>query len=130
MADRVVDSDVLIDALRLRSGTGALARLVREWAVGFTAISLFELERGARSAEELRAIRDLLRELEFIPIDLRAAAEAGAIERELRASGQALEIRDTLIAGVARSRHVPLVTGNVRHFERVEGLSLEAPQNA
>jgi predicted nucleic acid-binding protein len=121
---------VLIDALRPRSGTGALTRLIRDWSVGFTAISLFELERGARSAQELVAIRALLRELEFIPIDLRAAVEAGAIERELRASGQALEIRDTLIAGVARSGHVTLVTRNARHFDRVQGLTVEDPHNS
>lgn len=90
-----------------------------------TAINVFELERGARTADELSEVRDLLDKVTLLPIDSDCASEAATIDRELQRAGLRLDPRDTLIAGVARRFSMPLVTRNRRHFDRIPGLSLE-----
>jgi len=45
----------------------------------------------------------------------------------LRREGRAIDVRDALQAGVCLDAGVPLVTRNVRHFERVPGLRVVAP---
>jgi len=126
VADRVVDSDVLIDALRgVPAANATLARLVREMTVATTTINLFELECGVETDEEHLRVRELLENLDLLPVDALAAVEAAAIDRELRRHGRRIDTRDTLIAGVARSYDIPLVTRNRRHFDRIEGLRVE-----
>ncbi len=49
----------------------------------------------------------------------------GRFKAELRGSGQIIGDIDLLIASVAVSNHLTLVTNNVRHFERISELALE-----
>lgn len=49
------------------------------------------------------------------------AAEAYACTRQ---QGEAVDDMALLIAGIALSHHMPLVTNNTRHFERIPGLQL------
>ena len=54
MAERIIDSDVLIDALRgVRRANTTLARLVREGVVATTAVNVFELASGALTKVQL-----------------------------------------------------------------------------
>jgi predicted nucleic acid-binding protein len=101
--------------------------MVLEGEVTTSVVSLFELECGAESDDQRGTIRALLREIAVSVLDADDVVEAAKIDRELRALGQRLETRDTLIAGVARSRNLALVTRNRRHFDRVAGLSVESP---
>lgn len=126
MADCVLDSDVLIDALR-GPGNSFLARLLREGHPGTTVISTFELARGSVSDEELRRVLDLLSELEVLTLDAPAALTAATIDSELGRAGLRLDTRDTLIAGIALRHDLPLITRNLRHFDRIRGLRLESP---
>lgn len=87
-----------------------------------TAITVFELERGARTADEISDVRDLLDKLTIVELDRGSAREAASIDRELRERGVRI---DTLIPGVARNYRMPLITRNRRHFERIPGLVVE-----
>jgi len=46
---------------------------------------------------------------------------------ELRRSGTPLDAGDLLIAGVARANNLAIITRNVRHFSRIDGLALLDP---
>ena len=121
----VVDSDVLIDALRGRApaarrielelGTGALAT---------TAITLFELRSGARTDRSARQVEDLLSALVVLPFDHEAADKAAAVRLHLEAAGTPIGMADYLIAGICLARSASLLTRNRAHFERVRGLLL------
>ncbi|MBA4179420.1 MAG: hypothetical protein C0506_02425 [Anaerolinea sp.] len=126
LADRLVDSDVLIDSLRGFGDTGQrmVSASLRD-TLFTTAINVFELERGARTAEEISEVRDLLDKVTVLELDRDSAREAASIDRELRAAGIRLDTRDTLIAGVARNHRMPLITRNSRHFDRIPGLVVE-----
>ena len=126
MADRLVDSDVLIDALRGQASVkAALTTLAMDGTLSTTVISLYELDCGADTPEERAAIRRLLEGVDIIVLDATSAVEAAKLDRELRQLGRRLEVRDTLIAGIALSHNLPLVTRNRKHFDRVPGLIME-----
>lgn len=121
----LADTDVLIDALRGRDpGRARVATALEEGALGTTSISAFELRSGARSEPQAAAIADLLDALQIVPFDREAANAAARIRRELESSGQTIGMGDYLIAGIAVSRSLPLLTRNRKHFERVPGILL------
>src|SRR5689334_20338430 len=92
-----------------------------------TTVTRFEVLCGAVTAGTLAEAERLLRPIECLPFDLRAANTAAELHRTLRAGGISLSPADTMIAGIAVSRGVTLVTRNRRHFDRVPGLAVEAP---
>lgn len=87
-----------------------------------------ELVRGAASSArplERRAQLDrLLADLATEDFTLNDAEVAGALSARLRQAGTPIGDIDTLIAGQALARGWTVVTRNVRHFGRVEGLPL------
>lgn len=60
-----------------------------------------------------------------LPFDDKAADEYGRIRAQLEKRGTPIGPNDLLIAAIAISNGVTLVTHNLREFERVEGLVLE-----
>lgn len=119
----IADSDVLIDFLR---GRGAAARVALELEQGLatTAISAFELWAGARGGRQERAVEELLAALDVLPLDATSSRRAARVRRALEAQGTTIGMADSLIAGIALERRAVLLTRNVRHFARVEDLSL------
>jgi predicted nucleic acid-binding protein len=57
-----------------------------------------------------------------LDFDAEASAAAAEIAARHRASGRPVDVRDVLIAGIARSRRAALATRNARH---VEGTGVE-----
>ncbi len=60
-----------------------------------------------------------------IPFDELAAREYGSIRAHLERSGTMIGDRDCMIAAIARSRGLTVVTGNVDEFRRVPELAVE-----
>jgi tRNA(fMet)-specific endonuclease VapC len=61
-----------------------------------------------------------------LSFDVSAAAVYGPLRAQLEAAGRPLAEPDLRIASIALARGLTLVTGNVRHFERVPGLQVES----
>jgi predicted nucleic acid-binding protein len=121
----LADTDVLIDALRGRDPSRArIEEGLERGTLATTTISAFELSSGARSDRQANAIRDLLAAMPLFSFDLESAKAAARIRLELEGSGRKIGMGDYLIAGIAVSRSVPLLTRNRKHFERVPGLQL------
>lgn len=71
-------------------------------------------------------MRDLIRgALTILPFDEGAASIYGPLRAQLEAEGRRLDEPDLRIASIALSRDLTLITGNVRHFAPVPGLSVE-----
>jgi predicted nucleic acid-binding protein len=81
-------------------------------------VSIAEFSAGFPNPLQARVFLDMFHCLRLFP---EAAYEAGAIDRELIASGARLGEADNLIAGTARYYGIPLVS-NDRAFDRVSGL--------
>jgi predicted nucleic acid-binding protein len=121
----VVDTDVLIDALRGREPARSLvAEAIAAGRLATTTITVFELRSGADTSRTRAAIDRLLAPLEVLAFDEAAATRAGDIRRALEAEGTPIGMADYLIAGICLSRSAALLTRNRSHFERVEGLRL------
>jgi len=64
-------------------------------------------------------------QLNLINLDCSSAIEAATIRAQLEKKGMPIGPYDLLIAGLARSRDMTLVTNNTKEFERIVGLHLE-----
>lgn len=95
-------------------------------ALTVSTVVLAELFYGAARHPNAAAIRreigDLASRLDVVPWDEAAAEHYGAIRAALEKRGTPLGATDMLIAAHARSRGATLVSNDVRHFDRVEGL--------
>lgn len=112
MADLLLDTDVLIDHLRLgRSFTTGRDRL------SYSTVTRAELFAGQNTDEEL--VRVLLAPLHELPVDRDVAELAGRVRRE-----RGLQLPDALIAATALVHRLALMTRNRRDFQRVPGLRL------
>jgi len=90
---------------------------------------LGELLYGAgrrQSAALHRAIEEYVGgDVSILPFDEPATRSYADIRVELEAAGRRLEDPDLRIAAICLAHDLTLVTGNVRHFERVLGLRVE-----
>jgi tRNA(fMet)-specific endonuclease VapC len=121
----VADTDVLIDALHAREP--AASRVERELRTGqlaVTAVTVFELQSGAKSEHARQQIERLLAAMKVLAFDNAAASSAAEIRRTLEGRGTPIGMADYLIAGICLSRSAMLLTRNRDHFERVPGLQL------
>ncbi len=81
---------------------------------------------GERAAELVGRIEEtLLPNLAVLPFDAPAARRYGELRVELERRGTPIGDADMRIAAIALANALVVVTGNVRHFERVSGLSVE-----
>ncbi|MGB7589186.1 MAG: PIN domain-containing protein [Solirubrobacterales bacterium] len=125
------DTDVLNATIRRDPSLPLIRRLARvpPGEQFTTAITMGELLYGAARRESKRLneqIRDLIRgALTVLPFDEAAAAVYGPLRAQLESDGQRLDEPDMRIASIALSRELTLVTGNVRHFARIPGLTVE-----
>ncbi|MBU0465143.1 MAG: type II toxin-antitoxin system VapC family toxin [Proteobacteria bacterium] len=97
--------------------------------VAICTITLFELQYGIEKSQYQQRSEDALTKF-LLPLDLinlyrSAAIEAAAIRAQLERKGMPIGPYDLLIAGLARSRDMTLVTNNTKEFERIVGLHLE-----
>lgn len=124
----VFDSDVLIDFLR-GAGPGAdrVALELRHGQVTIAAVTAFELEAGAKTPRSQRAVTALLDAVTVLPLSPAQSREAGRIFRELRGRGQEIGMADCLIAATCLEHSALLVTRNMRHFARIDGVALATP---
>jgi tRNA(fMet)-specific endonuclease VapC len=73
----------------------------------------------------LKAVEDLLGEIEVLPFEVPADVEYGEIRAELETAGRPIGGNDLLIAAHSRALGATVVTANIQEFERVRGLKVE-----
>ncbi len=97
--------------------------------VAISTITLFELQYGVEKSQYRQRSKDALAKfllpLNLIDLDRSSAMEAATIRAQLEEEGMPIGPYDLLIAGLARSQGMTLVTNNTKEFERVVGLHLE-----
>src|SRR6185295_18203946 len=124
----VLDTDTLSELSRGNSlvRKRALAYLANFGRLTITAVTVFERLRGYRLAlregkpfeRQLQAFEALAANCIVLPFDQEAASVAAEIWSGATRS-QRQHLGDLLIAAIAVSRQIPLVTRNRRDFERI-----------
>jgi predicted nucleic acid-binding protein len=95
-----------------------------------SAITVGELTYGAHKSNRrdhfLQQFRNRLwPNIRVVPFDYAAAETYGWLRAMLERRGTPLADADLRIASIAVTRQMTLVTGNLRHFSRVPGLTVE-----
>jgi predicted nucleic acid-binding protein len=120
VAELLLDTTVLIDALRGREAAERLRRLRGEGPPPYVcAINVEEVWRGARPSEEL-AVSRLLGALRVAPLRGAEGERAGRWRSQFAARGTTLSQADCLIAAAAAGVGARLATGNPRDFPMAE----------
>jgi predicted nucleic acid-binding protein len=116
MAELLLDTTVLIDALRGRAAAERLLKLRGEGPPPYIcAINVEEVWRGARAIEE-EAVRRFLAALRIAPLGYAEGELAGRWRSRFAADGVTLSQADCLIAAAAVRIGARLATGSPRDF--------------
>jgi predicted nucleic acid-binding protein len=86
---------------------------------------LYGLERKKPAPKLKSRLHHVLRHLEALPFDEQAAGVYARIRVQLERAGRPLHHADLQIGAIALSRGLRLLTGNVKHFSRIQGLEVE-----
>lgn len=126
----LLDSDICINLLRGKlPHTFELMRQSDPRIFGIPAVVEAELRTGALKSEHpqknKRLVENFLAPYKSVPFDGSAAVAYSEIRATLERQGATIGPNDLLLAATAMANDATLVTGNLREFGRVEGLSVE-----
>lgn len=128
----ILDTNVLSALMRTNPDAAVVDWLDRQPAdsVWLSSVTVFEarfglalLPRGRRRSALERGFESVLtddlanRVLDF---DSAAAAVAAQLGADRQKAGRPVDLRDTLIAGIALARRASIATRNTRHFEGLD----------
>lgn len=120
----LLDTDILIDLLRgVEEAREFLIGIVESGAF-ISTVTIAELFSGRETRDPIKRekITRLLRHFEALPVTPDVAMLAGEIRRDYQVS-----LGDAIIAATAAVHGLTVVTGNTKHFARVEGISIMKP---
>ena len=128
MAKYLLDTCVCISMFRNEGNVRDTLRNVGVENCYISEITVAELYFGlAKSTDKKRKqedIREVQRLFRVIPA-YSSFKEYGEIRQSLEHTGQRVDQFDLLIGATALHHHLTLVTSNLKHFERMEGLKIE-----
>jgi len=124
----LLDTDTIIYNLK---GNEAIKRNLQdhlEDPMKICVITLMELYFGAYKSKKitgnLSKVRTIENAFEIISADRECAEIFGMLKASLKKSGALLDDFDLIIASLAMTNNLTLVTNNTKHFSRIDGLKL------
>jgi tRNA(fMet)-specific endonuclease VapC len=124
----LIDTSILIDAERRGE---RLERALGDEERAISVVTASELLHGVHRADDegIRVRRQvfvehILAALDPLPITTKVARSHARLWAHLEQAGQLIGAHDLWIAATALAHGMPIATGNVRHFERVPGLTV------
>lgn len=129
MTRYMLDTNIISELIRNPQGKAAKRiAAAGEDNICTSIIVAAELRYGcAKKVSErlLKAVEDLLDEIEILPLDVPADTEYGGIRWELEDAGKPIGANDLWIAAHAYTINATIVTANVDEFRRIRGLKVE-----
>lgn len=125
MERALLDTDVLSEILKGKNQNVVnRAKAYLENFPQFTTstVTVLEVVKGLQRMQReapLQLFLDNLPTFDVLALDTAAATVAGRIYGDLERTGQTIGRADPMIAGIAIANRMPLVTGNVAHYERI-----------
>ena len=125
---KLLDTDTCIGLLK------AVPSVVEKWTACNERCAVFlmsfgELCYGAAKSRNPEAERErvwrLVNVLDSVGISRAEMMRFGQIKAELEAAGKRIDDADVIIAATAIENDMTLVTGNTKHFDRIDGLRVE-----
>lgn len=126
------DTDTICNILKKRPSRELLERLkaIPSTHQFISTITIAEIVYGAmRSQHPEHHMRNLeqvlLPNVNLLAFDSKSAYVCGRLRHELGKRGRTISFADMQIAAIALSNEMTLVTGNVRHFAGIDGVTVE-----
>lgn len=125
----IIDTDVCIELLK---GNKKILQRREQYddPIGISFMSVAELYYGAEKSKNptrnQAAIEGLLLTIDIKQPDIHILKKFGSIKAELQKAGTTIPDADIFIAATALEAGAKLVTGNLKHFDRISGLQLES----
>lgn len=128
----ILDTNVLSALMRTSPDVAIVSWLDRQPAdsIWITSVTVFEarfglalLPQGRRRLGLERAFERVVEEdlaNRVLDFDSVAAASAARLAADRQRAGRAVDLRDTLIAGIAQARRATIATRNTKHFEGLD----------
>ena len=125
----LLDTDIVIYSLKGHSTVKKNLERNLHVALKISIVTLMELYYGAyksqKVASNLGKIKRIEDAIEIISLGRDSAEIFAMLKAELEKSGTPLDDFDLILAACALSHDLILVTNNVKHFKRIQGLKLE-----
>jgi tRNA(fMet)-specific endonuclease VapC len=125
MSRVLLDTDILSEILKGKSAVVAARAgtyLAQHGCFTISAVTVAEIVYGFRRVgrdDRVTQFEASLGTSEVLALDDAAACLAGRINADLERAGRVIGMPDVLIAAIALRNGLPIVTGNVAHFEQV-----------
>ena len=125
----LLDTDILIFWLKGNQTIEAKAAQLGLEQLSYSIISLAELYFGAYHSQYLEknllAVEIVRQKLQLLNFNEESAKLFGKIKAKLKQQGNIILDADIMIASIALSNELILVTNNSNHFQRIPYLKLE-----
>jgi tRNA(fMet)-specific endonuclease VapC len=128
MKGYLLDTCICVFLLRQKYGISEILSKINLKDIYISEVTVAELKFGAyRSAkpkENIKLIEKLCQSLNIVPFGETTDFYAAEKSR-LYSLGTPIDDFDLLIASAAKVRNLKLITDNMKHFERIKGISVE-----
>ena len=121
----LIDTSIIIDHLRKKNKKKSrLFEIIDTHGLFVSTVTIYELFAGATNEAKRKDINDFMALAEILPFNRETAERAGDIYLSLRNKNELIDVRDIFIGATALIHHFPLMTLNVKHFNRIEELKI------
>ena len=125
----LLDTDICIYWLKGKNTVRANVNRVDWSEIAICVINATELYFGAYNSnkieQNLKAAEAFIRSLTVLPLTNDTLKKFGQLKAQLRKAGTPVADFDLLIASVAITENLILVTNNIRHYQRITELNLD-----
>jgi len=128
----LLDTNILSQLMKKRPLPHLKSRLAAEdpHSLITSCICAMELRYGSALREDFESfwekiLQEILSRVKILPLGYEEVLIAGEILANLQKAGQPIGIEDVLIASTALHHGCTLVSANIRHFQRIDGLNIE-----
>jgi tRNA(fMet)-specific endonuclease VapC len=125
----LLDTDILSEFLRANPKVIAIMDdYLKEYGfISLSVITYYEILNGLLykdARKQMERFEKFVSLNNVISLTVQMAKAAATIQADLRKKGAEIGHTDTLIAGIAITNKLQLITNNTDHFKRVEGLKI------
>ncbi len=128
----LLDTNILSELMKRHPNHGLVTRLrlIAPDELFTSVICVLELRFGSALRPDFPAFwakieREIISRVTVIPFGNEEAIVAGDILSELKKKGRNIGLEDVMIGASAMANKLIVVTANIRHFSRIEGLRVE-----
>jgi len=126
----LIDTDILSQFFRGNSKVATKMKTYLQYydSIPLSIITFYEILNGLYYKDSKNMLR---RFLEFtsmnnvVPLTVLSTKLSARIYAELRKNGITIGHTDVLIAGIALTNGMTLITNNTKHFDKIDGLVIE-----